>query len=155
MAVSRSDSVSLACVGDIHRGVIDRRRSAGVQRCAFREHDPLHGADRGVDETERYRRLQYLRVPDALVPFGARFVFHDGDRELVDDDGVGFVLERLRRPGHPDGGDALTRFTLKSTTHVSTTDDTDDREGTTVSLSRKGQATIPKDLRDKHGIEPG
>jgi AbrB family looped-hinge helix DNA binding protein len=38
---------------------------------------------------------------------------------------------------------------------VSTTDDTDDREGTTVSLSRKGQATIPKDLRDKHGIEPG
>lgn len=24
-----------------------------------------------------------------------------------------------------------------------------------VSLSRKGQATIPKELRDKHGIEPG
>jgi AbrB family looped-hinge helix DNA binding protein len=24
-----------------------------------------------------------------------------------------------------------------------------------VSLSRKGQATIPKELREKHGIEPG
>jgi antitoxin PrlF len=31
----------------------------------------------------------------------------------------------------------------------------DDREETIVSLSRKGQATIPKALRDKHGIEPG
>jgi AbrB family looped-hinge helix DNA binding protein len=31
----------------------------------------------------------------------------------------------------------------------------DDEEGTIVSLSRKGQATIPKKLREKHGIEPG
>jgi AbrB family looped-hinge helix DNA binding protein len=31
----------------------------------------------------------------------------------------------------------------------------DDEEGKIVSLSRKGQATIPKELRDKHGIEPG
>jgi looped-hinge helix DNA binding domain, AbrB family len=31
----------------------------------------------------------------------------------------------------------------------------DDGEGKIVSLSRKGQATIPKELRDKHGIEPG
>jgi len=30
-----------------------------------------------------------------------------------------------------------------------------DGEGKIVSLSRKGQATIPKELRDKHGIEPG
>lgn len=39
---------------------------------------------------------------------------------------------------------------------MSTTNDpADDREGKIVSLSRKGQATIPKELRDKHGIEPG
>jgi AbrB family looped-hinge helix DNA binding protein len=39
---------------------------------------------------------------------------------------------------------------------MSTTDGpTDDEEGTIVSLSRKGQATIPKKLREKHGIEPG
>jgi AbrB family looped-hinge helix DNA binding protein len=31
----------------------------------------------------------------------------------------------------------------------------DDEEGKIVSLSRKGQATIPKELREKHGIEPG
>ncbi|WP_435160882.1 AbrB/MazE/SpoVT family DNA-binding domain-containing protein [Halorubrum sp. SY-15] len=28
-------------------------------------------------------------------------------------------------------------------------------DGTIVSLSQKGQATIPKALRDKHGIDPG
>jgi AbrB family looped-hinge helix DNA binding protein len=28
-------------------------------------------------------------------------------------------------------------------------------EGQVVSLSQKGQATIPKELRKKHGIEPG
>lgn len=28
-------------------------------------------------------------------------------------------------------------------------------EGQVVSLSQKGQATIPKELREKHGIEPG
>lgn len=28
-------------------------------------------------------------------------------------------------------------------------------EGTIVSLSQKGQATIPKALRKKHGIDPG
>jgi len=28
-------------------------------------------------------------------------------------------------------------------------------EGRVVNLSQKGQATIPKALRDKHGIEPG
>lgn len=33
---------------------------------------------------------------------------------------------------------------------MSTTD-----EGTVVNLSRKGQATIPKELRERHGIEPG
>lgn len=33
---------------------------------------------------------------------------------------------------------------------MSTTD-----EGRIVSLSQKGQATIPKELREKHGIEPG
>jgi antitoxin PrlF len=33
---------------------------------------------------------------------------------------------------------------------MSTTD-----EGRIVNLSQKGQATIPKDLREKHGIEPG
>ena len=39
---------------------------------------------------------------------------------------------------------------------MSTTDGpADDEEGTIVSLSRKGQATIPKELREKHGIEPG
>ena len=39
---------------------------------------------------------------------------------------------------------------------MSTTNKTDDdAEGTIVSLSRKGQATIPKELREKHGIEPG
>lgn len=38
---------------------------------------------------------------------------------------------------------------MNSTTYMSTT------EGKVVSLSRKGQATIPKELRDKHGIEPG
>jgi len=38
---------------------------------------------------------------------------------------------------------------------MSTTDDPVDEEGTIVSLSRKGQATIPKELRDKHGIDPG
>lgn len=39
---------------------------------------------------------------------------------------------------------------------MSTTDGpTDDGEGKVVSLSQKGQATIPKELRDKHGIEPG
>lgn len=27
--------------------------------------------------------------------------------------------------------------------------------GRIVSLSQKGQATIPKELREKHGIEPG
>ena len=32
---------------------------------------------------------------------------------------------------------------------------TDDSEGKVVSLSQKGQATIPKELRDKHGLEPG
>lgn len=31
----------------------------------------------------------------------------------------------------------------------------DNKEGKIVSLSRKGQATIPKGLRDKHDIEPG
>jgi AbrB family looped-hinge helix DNA binding protein len=31
----------------------------------------------------------------------------------------------------------------------------DGEDGKIVSLSRKGQATIPKELRDKHGIEPG
>jgi len=38
---------------------------------------------------------------------------------------------------------------------MSTTNGPDDEEGKIVSLSRKGQATIPKELRDKHGIEPG
>jgi AbrB family looped-hinge helix DNA binding protein len=39
---------------------------------------------------------------------------------------------------------------------MSTTDGpADDEEGKIVSLSRKGQATIPKELREKHGIEPG
>lgn len=39
---------------------------------------------------------------------------------------------------------------------MSTTDEQDDGEdGKVVSLSQKGQATIPKELRDKHGIEPG
>lgn len=33
---------------------------------------------------------------------------------------------------------------------MSTTD-----EGRIVNLSQKGQATIPKELREKHGIEPG
>lgn len=33
---------------------------------------------------------------------------------------------------------------------MSTTD-----EGQIVNLSQKGQATIPKELREKHGIEPG
>lgn len=33
---------------------------------------------------------------------------------------------------------------------MSTTD-----EGRVVNLSQKGQATIPKELREKHGIEPG
>ncbi|MFB6232761.1 MAG: AbrB/MazE/SpoVT family DNA-binding domain-containing protein [Haloarculaceae archaeon] len=33
---------------------------------------------------------------------------------------------------------------------MSTTDD-----GRIVNLSQKGQATIPKELREKHGIEPG
>jgi len=33
---------------------------------------------------------------------------------------------------------------------ISTTD-----EGRIVNLSQKGQATIPKELREKHGIEPG
>jgi AbrB family looped-hinge helix DNA binding protein len=33
---------------------------------------------------------------------------------------------------------------------MSTTD-----EGQVVNLSQKGQATIPKELREKHGIEPG
>jgi len=33
---------------------------------------------------------------------------------------------------------------------MSTTD-----EGQIVNLSQKGQATIPKHLREKHGIEPG
>ena len=28
-------------------------------------------------------------------------------------------------------------------------------EGKVISLSQKGQATIPKELREKHGIEPG
>jgi len=28
-------------------------------------------------------------------------------------------------------------------------------EGRVVSLSQKGQATIPKEFREKHGIEPG
>ena len=28
-------------------------------------------------------------------------------------------------------------------------------EGKIVNLSQKGQATIPKELREKHGIEPG
>lgn len=37
---------------------------------------------------------------------------------------------------------------------MSTTNGPDD-EGKIVSLSRKGQATIPKELREKHGIEPG
>lgn len=36
-----------------------------------------------------------------------------------------------------------------------TNDESDDREGKIVSLSRKGQATIPKELREKHGIDPG
>lgn len=38
---------------------------------------------------------------------------------------------------------------------MSTTNGQHDEKGKVVSLSRKGQATIPKDLRDKHGIEPG
>lgn len=39
---------------------------------------------------------------------------------------------------------------------MSTTNDPpDDEAGKIVSLSRKGQATIPKELREKHGIEPG
>lgn len=38
---------------------------------------------------------------------------------------------------------------------MSTTNDPDDETGQIVSLSRKGQATIPKELREKHGIEPG
>jgi AbrB family looped-hinge helix DNA binding protein len=39
---------------------------------------------------------------------------------------------------------------------MSTTDGpADDGEDKIVSLSQKGQATIPKELRDKHGIEPG
>ena len=38
---------------------------------------------------------------------------------------------------------------------MSTTNDSDDEPGQIVSLSRKGQATIPKELREKHGIEPG
>ena len=33
---------------------------------------------------------------------------------------------------------------------MSTTD-----EGQIVNLSQKGQATIPKELREKHGIKPG
>jgi antitoxin PrlF len=33
---------------------------------------------------------------------------------------------------------------------MSTTD-----QGRIVNLSQKGQATIPKELREKHGIEPG
>jgi AbrB family looped-hinge helix DNA binding protein len=33
---------------------------------------------------------------------------------------------------------------------MSTTD-----EGKVINLSQKGQATIPKELREKHGIEPG
>lgn len=37
-----------------------------------------------------------------------------------------------------------------SKTIMSTTD-----EGQIVNLSQKGQATIPKELREKHGIEPG
>ena len=28
-------------------------------------------------------------------------------------------------------------------------------EGKVISLSQKGQATIPKELREKHGVEPG
>jgi AbrB family looped-hinge helix DNA binding protein len=28
-------------------------------------------------------------------------------------------------------------------------------EGKIINLSQKGQATIPKELREKHGIEPG
>lgn len=28
-------------------------------------------------------------------------------------------------------------------------------EGKVINLSQKGQATIPKELREKHGIEPG
>lgn len=38
---------------------------------------------------------------------------------------------------------------------MSTTDGADAEEGRIVSLSRKGQATIPKELREKHGLEPG
>ena len=38
---------------------------------------------------------------------------------------------------------------------MSTTTEPDDEEWYVVSLSRKGQATIPKELRDRHGIEPG
>jgi len=40
--------------------------------------------------------------------------------------------------------------TLYSNTIMSTTN-----EGHVVNLSQKGQATIPKQLREKHGIEPG
>ena len=38
---------------------------------------------------------------------------------------------------------------------MSTTNGPADDGGKIVSLSRKGQATIPKELREKHGIEPG
>jgi len=39
---------------------------------------------------------------------------------------------------------------------MSTTSEVNDEdEWYVVSLSRKGQATIPKELRDRHGIEPG
>jgi len=40
--------------------------------------------------------------------------------------------------------------TLSSNTIMSTTG-----EGRIVNVSQKGQATIPKELREKHGIEPG
>jgi AbrB family looped-hinge helix DNA binding protein len=58
--------------------------------------------------------------------------------------------------GHPEKDDTFNGNTLFSTTYMSTTNGSDDGgEGKIVSLSRKGQATIPKELRDKHGIEPG
>jgi antitoxin PrlF len=55
--------------------------------------------------------------------------------------------------GPPDAGEQVGKTegcTQKSCTTMSTTD-----EGRIVSLSQKGQATIPKELREKHGIEPG
>jgi AbrB family looped-hinge helix DNA binding protein len=56
----------------------------------------------------------------------------------------------------PVRDDRIMCCTYISTTCTSTTDDAPDGEdGQIVSLSRKGQATIPKELREKHSIEPG